>query len=70
MIDIEINCNNDTMSLIVKDNGVGFDYNNQINNRGTYGLKILEELSNEIDASLFIDSQSGQGTAIKIAVGI
>ena len=70
MIDIEINCENDTMSLIVKDDGVGFDYNKQINNRGTYGLRILEDLSNEIDASLLIDSQSGQGTTVKILVKI
>ncbi len=58
------------MSLLVKDNGVGFNYKTQREKKGSYGLKMMEELNQEIGGSLSIDSQSGPGTAVKITVKI
>ncbi|GAG58209.1 unnamed protein product [marine sediment metagenome] len=69
-VDIKVSCENDQMSLLVKDNGVDFNYETQKEKKGSYGLKMMEELNQEIGGSLSIDSQSGPGTAVKITVKI
>lgn len=69
-VDITVRCENDQMSLLVKDNGVGFNYETEREKKGSYGLKMLEELNQEIGGSLSIDSQSELGTSVKIAVKI
>jgi signal transduction histidine kinase/DNA-binding response OmpR family regulator len=69
-VDITVRCENDQMSLLVKDNGVGFNYETEREKKGSYGLKMIEELNREIGGSLSIDSQSGLGTAAKITVKI
>ena len=69
-IDITVGCQNDQMSLLVKDNGVGFNYKTQREKKGSYGLKMLEEMNQQIAGSLSIDSQSGLGTTVKITVEV
>ena len=69
-VDITVRCENDQISLLVKDNGVGFNYETQREKKGSYGLKMLEELNQEIGGSLSIDSQSELGTAVNISVKI
>ncbi len=69
-VNIEINYVNGRMSLAVNDNGAGFDYDKQMDKSNSYGLKIIEDLCNEIDASFLIDSKPGHGTAVKISVDI
>jgi len=69
-VDIKIQCADDHLSMFISDNGIGFDYKVQREKKDSYGLNIMEELTQEIGASLEIQSSSGHGSAIKISIDI
>ncbi len=68
-VDVRVGYEKGRMSLLVKDDGVGFDYESEREKRGSYGLKMMEELNLEMNCSISIDSQRGSGTTVTITVG-
>ncbi|MFH0977033.1 MAG: 7TM diverse intracellular signaling domain-containing protein [Spirochaetota bacterium] len=67
-VDITVQYADEHLSIIVSDNGIGFDYKVQRVKKGSYGLNILEDLAQEIGALLEIQSISGHGSVIKISM--
>lgn len=68
---IDININEDTVKLIIKDNGVGFDINNvKLNyedNRG-FGISIMRERTNLLLGEFEIKSIISMGTTITVNI--
>lgn len=58
---------NDHLTLLVRDNGKGFDVNEA--NEGN-GLRNMRQRAREIGGHLDIDSQPGEGTSIKLRVAV
>ncbi len=63
---IEIDHNDTQLSLRVQDNGIGFDYQNQDEKKGSYGLKIIEQMINQVNADFSYKSTKKSGTIVKI----
>jgi len=66
-ITIELNRFEDIISLVIEDNGVGFDLE-QAKANGGMGIAGIEARVKEIDGSLNMDTQIGRGTSISIDV--
>ena len=64
-VEIEMQSTANRITLIVRDNGRGFDQN-QISEDGL-GIQIMSERSNEINANLHVDSSPGNGTELSVA---
>lgn len=62
---ISLSCQPAGFDLIVEDNGQGFEINHE---RGTdhYGLRIMRERAEEINAILEVKSQTNQGTRVHL----
>lgn len=58
---------NETINLIITDNGVGFDTQSAA---GGIGLKNLKKRSESLNGNLIIESQQGQGTTIRVAFAL
>lgn len=73
-IDIDLRYKNDLISVSVKDNGKGFDINDQDNQELTnyqgYGLPIMKERAILLSGTLDIDTSLAKGTIITINVPI
>lgn len=54
----------------VTDNGIGLPKNFCIENSASLGLKLVSNLTNQIDGKLEIDSEINQGTTFKIIFNI
>ena len=65
-IHVTLSKKNDSMLLMIKDNGIGFD---PASDRAMAGLGIssMMERARLIQGKLFIESRPGKGTAIKLA---
>ena len=65
LVTISLSCQPAGLDLIIDDNGLGFEINQE---RGTdhYGLRIMHERAEEINANLEIKSQINQGTRIRL----
>ncbi|MCH2234098.1 MAG: PAS domain S-box protein [Crocinitomicaceae bacterium] len=66
-IDLSLQANNQVLELVVKDNGVGFNSNEEY--RGM-GMKNMIERASAIKACLTIDSLKNKGTQIKITLNL
>jgi signal transduction histidine kinase len=64
-VEIVLNYTHDTITLIVADNGCGFDVDNR---RRGYGLNSMQERTEALGGMLTIDSTLGQGTTISCTV--
>jgi PAS domain S-box-containing protein len=64
-VTISLACHPASIDLIVEDNGQGFEINQE---RGTdhYGLRIMHERAEEVNANLEINSQINQGTRVHL----
>jgi PAS domain S-box-containing protein len=59
------------LCIIVKDDGVGFDFvNNQAVLRDHFGLQMMRERAEAIGGKIDLTSQPGQGTEIRVCVPI
>jgi len=67
---VTIHRQGDWLSLIVKDDGCGFDVDCACKMSGHHGLRMMRERANEIGAKLRVESKTGKGTRIVIAVPI
>ena len=63
LIEINVDSDNTKSEISIKDNGKGFDVNNNSNGSGMYNLK---NRMNTIGGELFIHSGIGKGTEIKL----
>jgi PAS domain S-box-containing protein len=66
-IQVTLSKKNDTLHLLIKDNGIGFDPASNTNKAGL-GIASMTERARLIRGDLSIESQPGKGTAIKLAV--
>ena len=66
-IHVTLSKKNDSMILLIKDNGIGFD---PASDRAMTGLGIssMMERARLLQGKLFIESKPGKGTAVKLAV--
>jgi signal transduction histidine kinase len=68
---IELNQQEDSLELVIRDDGVGFDVTGTVEravSSGNLGLLGMRERVEILGGSLEIDSQSGQGTGIRISL--
>ncbi len=63
-VELHLKCQPDQMSLMIKDNGLGFDHSSITPDH--LGIAIMHERASSIGASLKIDSQVGQGTTVEL----
>jgi len=52
------------LTITAQDDGEGFDFNTAINLRGHYGLNMIEEMAEELEGDLSIESSLGKGTKL------
>ncbi len=67
-VDIDVEIIDQTISITVIDHGIGFDYEKQKKKRDGYGLKLLDQITEQNDGTLLIESLIGKGTAVNISV--
>jgi signal transduction histidine kinase len=64
-VTIKLNCSSDSgLDLTIEDDGRGFDP--EVVPSGRLGLGIMQERTNEVGASLDIESQKGNGTVVRL----
>ncbi len=65
-----LNCDNQSVTLEIKDNGVGFDSANTFNGNGQpgWGIMGMRERLKLADGNLQIDSEVGNGTCVTVTV--
>lgn len=66
-VEIDLQWGNDEFVMIIQDDGVGF-YPFTIHHDGHYGLLIMHERANAINAKLSIESMPSQGTKLTLYV--
>jgi signal transduction histidine kinase/streptogramin lyase len=64
---IKIHFHRDTLDLVIKDDGVGFDPDQ---NHSGNGVKNMKARASQIKASLTLDSQKGKGTTMKMQIPV
>ncbi len=67
-IEVRLQTVDDTLELMVRDDGVGFSTETQHAELGHYGLVGMQERAGEIGARLMITSVRGLGTDVKVMV--
>lgn len=67
-VEIELMCEEDLVSLSIRDNGVGFDAGQLARVGGHLGLLSMKERVRLVKGRLDIDSQPGRGTHIRVDV--
>ena len=67
-MDVLLERSSEYLSLIVEDNGVGFDLSNAEANRQGLGLIGMRERAALIGADLQIESTAGRGTTIIVRI--
>jgi len=67
-VDITMTKNGNAVTLLVADNGVGFDGETAASQRqvGHLGLQLLRDLSEDMGAVLVVDSKPGSGTTVHL----
>ena len=66
-IRVMLACRNDELTLLVEDDGIGFDESTIQPGQGMQlGLSILKERAAQINGSISIDSEPGEGTRISL----
>ncbi|HEY9154567.1 MAG TPA: sensor histidine kinase, partial [Opitutaceae bacterium] len=57
---------NDTVSLEIKDNGIGFNPDVALEGVGHLGLRSMRVRAKRLNSKLFIESRPGEGTSIRV----
>ena len=67
---IIVRCKNikDNISILIQDDGKGFDMNNISNKRVRHGLSIVNERVKVLDGNISIDTNIGKGVKIDISI--
>jgi two-component system NarL family sensor kinase len=67
-VDINMTKNGNAVTLLIADNGVGFDREMAVAQRqvGHLGLQLLRDLSEDMGAVLVVDSKPGSGTTVHL----
>src|SRR4051794_29502161 len=67
-VDITMTKNGNAVTLLIADNGVGFDKEMAVSQRqvGHLGLQLLQDLSADMGAVLVVDSKPGSGTTVHL----
>ncbi|HZX53565.1 MAG TPA: ATP-binding protein, partial [Ilumatobacteraceae bacterium] len=67
-VDITMSKNGNAVTLLIADNGVGFDGETAASQRqvGHLGLQLLRDLSEDMGAVLVVDSKPGAGTIVHL----
>ena len=68
-ITVDLNYSAATVTLVIRDDGCGFDASAPAPN-GHFGLLGIQERADKLDAELAIESRPGQGTSIRVIVPI
>jgi signal transduction histidine kinase len=63
-VELHLECQPDWMSLVIRDDGLGFDPASITSDH--LGIAIMRERASSIGASLMIESQPGQGTTVSL----
>lgn len=58
----------DSLRLVVKDDGVGFDLDNRMGNGGSFGLLGMKERSQLLEGSMEVQSAPGEGTKVMFQI--
>ncbi len=69
-VDIAIDQNESQFTLSIKDDGVGFDYSKEKNKSNSYGLKLLEQLTQQANTTLSFKTSPDRGTFAQLIVKI
>jgi signal transduction histidine kinase len=67
-ITVELSSTSDAVSLLIADDGRGFDTAEEHSATSSWGLNIMRERAESIGATLRIDSAPGAGTRIIVEV--
>ncbi|TFB22081.1 sensor histidine kinase [Filobacillus milosensis] len=67
-VKVELKNRDEELFIHIDDDGVGFQANEQLENKTSYGLKTMKERCEEIGGTFRIKSQEGQGTYIDIRI--
>lgn len=59
-----------SLTLVLEDDGCGFDFEAALNMKGHYGLKLMQEGAREINGKLAFNSSPGSGTCISLTIPI
>lgn len=69
-IEIIIDLKNDILTLLCRDNGIGFDYEKTITDSTGLGLNSLKNRAALMGGSLIVESKQGKGSAFLIEIPI
>ncbi|MBK9320690.1 MAG: hypothetical protein IPM91_19145 [Bacteroidetes bacterium] len=69
-VNVEISKTNQTLKLVVEDDGVGFNINEDRLKTGGNGLKNMNTRAAELNGNILITSEPGQGTKITLTVNL
>jgi signal transduction histidine kinase len=72
-IDIEVTPTDDKLTVVVRDNGVGFDakaVTDRYDERGSLGMLNMRERAEIVNGTLSLESKPGQGTTITLQLPI
>ena len=70
LVEVMLECTPQQLCLSVKDDGLGFSYNEHGELPGHYGLIGMRERAAQIGARLRIDSEPGRGTLVSVTLPI
>lgn len=68
-IEIYLRYETDSLSLIIRDNGAGFQVSDSTIRSGHFGIAVMEERARKIGGVLRLTSSPGTGTEVAVAVG-
>lgn len=69
LLTVHIRADEDTVELVVIDDGEGFDVAEAEDEAGM-GLKIMEERAEELEGELVVASEVGEGTTVKVTIDL
>ncbi|NGZ61529.1 MAG: hypothetical protein CV081_13660 [Nitrospira sp. LK265] len=67
-VEVEVMCDDETIDLSIRDNGVGFDLEQSCKPGGHLGLLSMKERVRLAQGTLVVESTPGQGTHIRVAI--
>lgn len=67
-IDVQAVMHNDTLVILIEDNGVGFDYSNAVKKTGGIGLQSIKNRVVSMNGTIEVDTMQGRGTSLTIEI--
>jgi signal transduction histidine kinase len=65
-VNLTLNWGDDGLTIKISDDGQGFDVSRKLNNDGHYGIRIIQEIVDELNGSLSVESGQNEGTQITL----